>query len=134
FALRHLFRPHLDELTEPFLGVGFHPVIAPITFGFMDRSFLVGQKILIDDDREWLTNTTRQAILAAGLADALKWLRDQHPPDMSAWSWGKVHAAAFHHPLGAKKPLDKLFNRGPFPYGGDTNTVWQAAFVPKLPI
>ena len=47
---------------------------------------------------------------------------------------GAVHAAAFHHPLGAKKPLDKLFNRGPFPYGGDTNTVWQAAFVPKLPI
>jgi penicillin amidase len=130
FALRHLFRPHLGDLTEPFLGVGFHPVIAPITFGFMDRSFLVGQKLLIDDDRDWLTGT-REAILAQGLADALRWLRDQHASD---WRWGAVHAAGFHHPLGAKKPLDKLFNRGPYPYGGDTNTVWQAAFVPKLPI
>jgi penicillin G amidase len=130
FALRHLFRPHLGDLTEPFLGVGFHPVIAPITFGFMDRSFLLGQKILIDDDKEWIPST-RSAVLAAGLADALKWLRAQHSDD---WSWGKVHSAGFHHPLGSKKPLDKLFNRGPYPYGGDTNTVWQAAFVPKLPI
>ena len=128
FALRHLFRPHLQELTEPFLGVGFHAVIAPVALGFMDRSFLVGQQILIGDEKEWLT-MPRPELLARSLADAIQFLRTQ--PD---WKWGTIHAAGFHHPLGAKKPLDKVFNRGPFPYGGDTNTVWQAAFVPKLPI
>ncbi len=130
FALRRLFRPHLGDLTEPFLGVGFHPVIAPITLGFMDRSFLIGQRILIENDKEWLGEQTREQLLAESLADALRWLGSQG----SDWSWGHIHSAGFHHPLGAKKPLDKLFNRGPFPYGGDTNTVWQAAFVPRLPI
>jgi penicillin amidase len=131
FALRRLFGPHLGELTEPFLGVGCHPVIAPITFGFMDRSFLVGQEMLIDDEKDWFKDTTRVGILAGGMADGLSWLRRNHGDD---WRWGQLHSAGFHHPLGAQKPLDKLFNRGPFPYGGDTNTVWQAAFVPKLPI
>jgi penicillin amidase len=131
FALRHLFKPHLQELTEPFLGVGFHPVIAPITFGFMDRSFLVGQEMFVNDEKEWFGGNTRESLLAAGMADGLRWLRAQKGDD---WRWGQIHVAGFHHPLGAKKPLDKVFNRGPFPYGGDTNTVWQAAFVPKLPI
>jgi penicillin amidase len=131
FALRHLFRPLLGDLTEPFLGVGFHPVIAPIAVGFMDRSFLVGAELLTRDEKDWFSGSTRESILARGLADAVRYLRENHPDD---WSWGQVHGAAFHHPLGAKKPLDKLFNRGPYPYGGDPNTVWQASFVPKLPI
>jgi penicillin amidase len=130
YALRRLFQPHLGDWTEPFLGVGFHPVIAPITMGYMDRSFLVGQEILAADDKTWLGETSREELLDEALAEALRFLAAQGDD----WSWGRVHAAGFHHPLGAKKPLDKIFNRGPYPYGGDTNTVWQAAFVPKLPI
>jgi penicillin amidase len=130
FALRHLFRPHLGDLTEHYLGVGFHTVLAPANLGFLDRSFLVGQEILINDEKDWLKKP-RAEILADGMADALRYLRENHAAD---WSWGAVHVAGFHHPLGSKKPLDKIFNRGPFPYGGDTNTVWQASFVPNLPI
>jgi penicillin amidase len=53
---------------------------------------------------------------------------------MRQWTWGRIHPAGFNHVLGAQKPLDRVFNRGPYPYGGDTNTVWQAAWVPKLTI
>jgi penicillin amidase len=32
--------------------------------------------------------------------------------------------------LGEVKGLDRTFNRGPVPVGGDANTVWQAAYAP----
>jgi penicillin amidase len=31
------------------------------------------------------------------------------------------------HALGSRRPLERLFNRGPLPCGGDTNTIPQAA-------
>jgi penicillin amidase len=43
---------------------------------------------------------------------------------MKDWEWGKLHILVFSHPLGSVKPLNKLFNRGPFPLGGDSDTVW----------
>ena len=32
----------------------------------------------------------------------------------TAWAWGKAHTLTHGHPLAAKKPLDLLFNIGPF--------------------
>ena len=37
---------------------------------------------------------------------------------------GKIHQITFSHSLGSVKPLDKLLNRGPFPMGGDVDTIW----------
>ncbi len=34
--------------------------------------------------------------------------------DPSGWGWGKAHTLTHGHPLAAQKPLDKLFNIGPF--------------------
>jgi penicillin amidase len=133
FAMRRVFEPWLGDLTEAFCGVGHHPVIAPVAVGFLDRSFLFLQKILVENDADWLKQQSRAKVLAAALADAIRWLRQAVGPELRDWKWGAVHPARFNHPLGAKKPLDRLFNRGPYPYGGDINTVWQASFVPKLP-
>ncbi|MBK22633.1 MAG: hypothetical protein CME70_01400 [Halobacteriovorax sp.] len=38
--------------------------------------------------------------------------------DPKQWQWGKLHTLTYPHPFGKKKPLDKFFNRGPFPAGG----------------
>ena len=35
-------------------------------------------------------------------------------PDPAGWTWGKAHTLTHNHPLGMQKPLDKLFNVGPF--------------------
>ena len=32
----------------------------------------------------------------------------------TAWAWGKAHTLTHGHPLAAQKPLDRLFNIGPF--------------------
>jgi penicillin amidase len=39
------------------------------------------------------------------------------------WGWGKAHAAVFEHPLGSVRPLDLLFNRGPYRLAGSADTV-----------
>ncbi len=49
---------------------------------------------------------------------------------MSQWQWGRLHRQTFRHPLGQARALSRLFNRGPVPVGGDSNTVWQATYAP----
>lgn len=42
--------------------------------------------------------------------------------DPSGWGWGKAHTLTHGHPLAAQKPLDKLFNIGPFAAPGGRET------------
>lgn len=139
FAMRRVFEPWLGSLTDHFLGVGFHPWVSPIIGTYLDRSYLVVQRILRNEESEWLRGRegnplTSVDILAGALGDAFTFLENELGMDVEQWQWGKLHRAMFSHPLGRVKPLDRIFNRGPFPHGGDTATVWQAAFIPKLPI
>ncbi len=134
FVCRRVLEPLLGELTEPALGVGFHPLLNPVILGYLDRTQLVIHDLLVADAHDWWKGRTRDELLAHALYDALHYLTTACGPELDAWHWGTIHFAAFNHPLGAKKPLDKIFSRGPFPYGGDTHTVWQAAFVPRLPL
>jgi penicillin amidase len=61
------------------------------------------------------------------LATAVQRLIDDCGQDTSAWAWGTIRPLTFVHPVGERKPMDKVFNLGPFPWGGDANTVSQAA-------
>jgi len=45
--------------------------------------------------------------------------------------WGRQHHSTFPHALALRKPLDQVFNRGPYPIGGDTDTVCQNAMLPN---
>jgi penicillin amidase len=61
------------------------------------------------------------------LATVVQRLIDDYGPDTAGWKWGTVRPLTFVHPVGERKPMDKVFNLGPFPWGGDANTVSQAA-------
>jgi penicillin amidase len=54
-------------------------------------------------------------------------LQRQLGPAVDSWEWKKLHKIKFAHTLGSVKPLDMLFNRGPYPVGGDSNTIWNTA-------
>lgn len=139
YAMQRLFRPWLGDLTDNFIGVGTHPLLHPVNSAYIDRAYLIAMRILGNEESEWMTDAngkrlTSIDVLANALGDALKYLETNIAFDMNKWQWGKLHRATLPHVLGAVKPLDKIFNRGPFPSGGDTSTVWQAAFVPQMPI
>jgi penicillin amidase len=43
--------------------------------------------------------------------------------NVNSWTWGTVHRLSFVHTMAEVKPLDKIFEVGPFPMSGDEDTV-----------
>lgn len=74
-----------------------------------------------------LGDLTEEALRDA-LEGAVALLAESCGPDPAGWSWGALHAAELRHPLGIVRGLRGLLNRGPYPVGGDANTVRLAAF------
>ncbi|WEL55348.1 penicillin acylase family protein [Pseudomonas kermanshahensis] len=58
--------------------------------------------------------TDRTAIVRIAWQKSVKHLRDTLGSDPASWQWGKAHTLTHNHPLGVKKPLNLLFNVGPF--------------------
>jgi penicillin amidase len=77
----------------------------------------------------WFDNTntpeeeTLEDLLTTSLSQTLSELRELMGDNMDMWTWGRIHTLTFEHILGKKKPLDWIFNLGPFPVGGDNLTV-----------
>ena len=64
------------------------------------------------------TNQTRQVVVGQAWQATLKHLNKTLGPKLDDWQWGKAHTLTHNHPLGAQKPLDKLFNVGGFAVPG----------------
>jgi penicillin amidase len=58
------------------------------------------------------------------LRETVDFLSAKFGPKVDDWSWGKMHTLTYSHTLGRVKPLDRFFNRGPYPMGGDQTTIW----------
>ena len=60
------------------------------------------------------------------MADTVAELTRRFGADPVRWRWGRLHSLTLRHLLGSRAPLDRLFNRGPYPIGGDGDTLWNA--------
>jgi penicillin amidase len=121
------------ELTNRFMGLGFHPLLF-LSSEFYGHDTVAMLRLLDDPDSWWVQQAGgREAVLTRSLQQAVSWLRSELGPDPKGWQWGRIHRASFEHPLGLQKPLDRVFNRGPFAIGGDTDTVCQTAMNPEDP-
>lgn len=58
--------------------------------------------------------TDRTAIVRQAWQRSLAHLRELYGSDPADWQWGKAHTLTHNHPLGQQKPLNLLFNVGPF--------------------
>ena len=74
-----------------------------------------------------------EEVLRSALEEAVEILRGSYSLDPSGWSWGALHAAELRHPLGVVRALSDLLNRGPYPAGGDANTIRHAGFPSGTP-
>ena len=75
------------------------------------------------DDVSTPEKETMEDIIERSLGQTLSELREVIGADMDKWTWGKIHTLTFEHVLGKKKPLDRIFNLGPFPVGGSHLTI-----------
>ncbi len=77
-------------------------------------------RLAADANSPWWDNRNTPALesradtLKVAWRATLKHLQTTFGQDPAAWNWGKTHTLTHGHPLAAQKPLDKLFNIGPF--------------------
>ncbi len=66
---------------------------------------------------------TLDDILEISLLEAIRELERKSGGHPEEWTWGRLHQIVFVHPFGLKKPLDALFNLGPYAAPGNHLTV-----------
>ena len=66
------------------------------------------------DKRGTPAKESRVDTIKAAWQASLAHLRSTLGSDSAKWQWGKAHTLTHVHPLGRQKPLDKIFNVGPF--------------------
>jgi penicillin amidase len=128
FLRRIIFRilkPALGDLTERYGGKGPTPVIKEGTmFGERSREWLIAN--LEAESSKWFDlgdGLTREDHLLAALRESVDEIKRLCGQEIGDWSWGKLHTLTFNHTLGSVQPLDRFFNRGPYPIGGDGDTI-----------
>ena len=72
---------------------------------------------------------TMPDIILASLAETFDYLKNHFSDSVYNWRWGHIHSVTFEHALGKMKPLDRLFNIGPFPLGGSYTSVNNATYL-----
>jgi len=71
---------------------------------------------------------TRRSIFITSFDRTVAELSDQLGEDTKDWQWGRVHTIEHGHLLGRKKPLDRVFNVGPFPVMGGNEVLNNLGF------
>ena len=72
-------------------------------------------------------------IIFKSIKQAIQQLKNKFGDDESQWVWGKIHMLTFEHALGKKRPLNHLFNIGPFPVGGSHLTINKRQYLYNTP-
>ena len=132
--VRGVLEPVLGEdLTFDYMGRGPHPLLQPTT-EFNGHS-TVAMLAMLDNPESWWMEQAggREKVLTNALKQAVEYLRQEFGPDTAAWAWGNLHQVVFAHSLSVRPPLDRVLDIGPFPIGGDGNTVCQTAYLPDDP-
>ncbi len=113
--MEDVFREKMgDELYFRFTGKGY-------------MAYKALDSLLEKGASEWF-DPGLDLILARSLARAVEELTETMGPDPEAWQWKDMQSISFDHVMGQNRLLAYFFNRGPYPYGGDYETVGRAAY------
>jgi penicillin G amidase len=125
FFVKLIHNTYEDELGSDILDDFLFALVVP---------YRVTERLLKQEQSPWFddirtdTVETRSMIVRKSLHQAIEELRSKFGPEMKTWQWGKLHEVVFEHPLGRRKPIDKVFNVGPFAVGGGEETVNKGMF------
>jgi penicillin amidase len=105
----------IEEVFHDELGDGFYETL--ISTRVIDAAL---PRLAADAQSPWWNN--RHSPFEENRAETLKvaWhatvshLTSLYGANADEWLWGKAHTLTHAHPLGTQKPLDRLFNIGPF--------------------
>jgi penicillin amidase len=107
-------------------------------FGSFLRTFLYIRslpKLIKTDNSPWWDNIktpekeSKKEILEQALLKTLEELTAQFGSNTNEWTWQKAVVLEHPHPLGAKKPLDKIFNVKAPPVTANEESINKLAFL-----
>jgi penicillin amidase len=93
------------------------------------RSFLKNDSSLWWDHILTEKKETRKDVFSEAFSQTVQELINQFGTNVQNWKWGNVHFIEHPHPMGKVKPLDRLFNVGPFPVAGGEEVINKMAFT-----
>ena len=134
--LENTFKDELGPIAERFFGIGL-TMLEPLN-RFIEHSRLILLRLMSDRKSPWFDDVrtsereTLADILEKSLNETAAFLKEKLGPDPSEWRWGRLHQVEFEHPLGRVRPLNRVFNIGPYEGGGHFATIWQSAVVPGM--
>jgi penicillin amidase len=125
FFLRLLHHIYEDEMGED--------IFRDFVY-FSAIPYRVTEQLMQSDSSAWFDDIrteqreVRSDMIRRSFSEAIQILSQQLGDDMKHWQWGQVHTVTFEHPFGKIKPLDRIFNVGPFPLGGCGTSINKAEF------
>lgn len=119
---RRAVRRKVNQAFDEAVGRGAFPLATYTTFGARVAGRI--SRLMRERPDGWFDGPWEREIELC-LAEVIDTLRARFGPGPESWAWGKVRPLVLAHPAG-QGVLGRIFNRGPFPIGGDTNTVAQA--------
>ena len=118
FVYQLAYEAMQDEMGERFFGTLIRTRVIDFALPRLaeesDSPWWDNRDTAVIEDREETVNVAWQA--------SIKHLRSTLGANTANWKWGAAHTLTHQHPLGQKKPLDKLFNVGQFAAPGGHET------------
>lgn len=105
--------------------------LGEVQFKNLVRTFALDHALpllVADANSPWWDNVNTAAkegrfeTVRVAWTNTLRHLESAIGKDLLQWKWGLNHTLTHGHPLGLQKPLDKLFNVGPFMVAGGRET------------
>ena len=125
--MRRITEAKAPKTTLWLLGKGFNRLVPYSGFTWARVGFTV--RLMLERPQGWFERGWGEEI-DDSLSSVLASLEERFGADPARWRWGKVRPLVLKHIFGSGALLGRVFNRGPYPVGGDTNTVNQTCVVP----
>ena len=92
-------------------------------FAKTPNGWIFYKRVVLEKDSAWWKKYPRGDIFRQTFVQAINILEERFGKNTDEWKWGKLHTLEFGHPIGRVKPLNYLFNLGPYPAPGASHEV-----------
>ena len=92
-------------------------------FAKVPNGWIFFKRVITHPESAWWKKFDRGEVFRNTFTKVIRDLKDKQGNDENSWQWGKLHTLEFTHPVGRIRPLNYLFNLGPYPAPGATQEV-----------
>ncbi len=125
---KFLFHVFADAMMDELGEKDFEALLKTHAQKSMILDFVKNENSAWWDNKNTVKKETEAEIIEGAFDKTINELVEQLGYDPEKWTWGKVHTIEIEHPLGKQKPLNRIFNIGPFPEMGGMETVNNQSF------